>query len=67
MQAVVTTATALLSSERLSLTRAENLSLGEAWARRDNGSFSGQMRRAAALALVKALRMIHDEAPDPVL
>ena len=66
-QAVVTTATALLSFEGLSLMRAEDLSVGAAWARRDNGSFSGQMRRAPTVVLVKAWRLAHDEALDPVL
>ena len=66
-QAVVTTATALLSSERLSLMHAKDFSVGEAWTRRGNGPFSGQVRRAPTLALMMALHMAHNEAPDLVL
>ena len=36
-------------------------------AREDNTTYSGQKRAAPTLALVKALRMAHDEAHDPVL
>ena len=66
-EAVVAAATILLTSERRSSFRAENLSVGVVWARRDNNSAFGQMRRAPALALVKALRLAHDDAPYPVL
>ena len=66
-EAVVATATALLTSERRSSFKAEGLSVGAVWARRDNSSAFGQMRRAPTLALVKALRLAHDDAPDPVL
>ena len=56
-QAVVTTAAALLSSEVLSPMRAEDISVVATWARRDNVSFSGHMKRASTLDLVKALRL----------
>ena len=66
-EAVVAAATALLTSERRSSFKAEDLSVGAVWTRRDNTSVFGQMRRAPILALVKALRLAHDDAPDPVL
>ena len=66
-EAVIAAAKALLTSERRSSFKAEDLSVGAVWARRDNSSAFGQMRRAPTLALVKALRLAHDDAPDPVL
>ena len=65
--ALIAAATALLTSERRSSFKAEDISVGAVWARRDNSSAFGQMRRAPTLALVKALRLAHDDAPDPVL
>ena len=65
--AVVAAATAFLTSERRSLFKAEDLSVGAVWARRDNSSAFAQVRRAPTHALVKALRLAHDDAPDPVL
>ena len=66
-EAVIAAATVPVKSERRSSFRAEDLSVGAVWARRDNTSTFGQMRRAPTLALVKALRLAHDDAPDPVL
>ena len=60
-------AATVLTSERRSSFRAECLSVGAVWARRDNNSAFGQIRRATTLALIKALRLAHDDAPDPVL
>ena len=66
-KAVVATAFALLKSEKQVLLHTEGLSVGAAWARTKIDPFYGHMRRAPTLALVKALRMAHDEALDPVL
>ena len=66
-EAVVAAATVLLTSKRRSSFRAQDLSVRGVWARRDNNSAFGQMRQAPTLALVKALRLAHDDAPDPVL
>ena len=66
-EAVIAAATSLLTSERRSSFKAECLSVGAVWARRDNSSAFGRMRRAPTLVLVKALRLAHDDAPDPVL
>ena len=76
-EAVVAAATVLLTSERQSSFRAEDLSVGAVWARCDNTSAFGQMMRAPTLALIKVLilahddapdlRLAHDDAPDPVL
>ena len=66
-EALIAAATALLTSERRSSFKAEDLWVGVVWARRDNSSAFGQMRRAPTLALVNALRLAHDDAPDPVL
>ena len=55
-EAVVAAATVLPASERRSSFKAEDLWVGAVWARRDNTSTFGQMRRAPTLALVKALR-----------
>ena len=59
-KAVVEAASALLQYEMKVSLHPEQLSVGAAWARRGNGSFFGQMRRAPTLALVKALRMAHN-------
>ena len=66
-EAVVAAAMALLTSERRSSFKAEDTSIGAVWARRKNNSAFGQVRRAPTLALVKALTLAHDDAPDPVL
>ena len=52
--AVVAAATALLTPEWRSSFKAEERSVGAVWARSDNNSAFGQMRRAPTLALVKA-------------
>ena len=65
--AVVKTASALLTSEGQAFLYAEALSVEAAWARMDFTSYAGQKRAAPTLALVKALRMAHDEAHDPDL
>ena len=66
-ETVVAAATALLTSERRSSFKVEDLSVGAVWARCENNSAFRQMRRAPALALVKASRLTHDDVPDPVL
>ena len=66
-EAVVAAAAVLLTSERRSPFKTGDLSVGAVWARLDNTSAFGQMRRALTLALVKASTLAHDDAPDPVL
>ena len=64
--AVVETVSALLLSERPASRQADALSVQAAWAHMDCTSYARQTRAAPTLALVKALRMAHDEVPDPV-
>ena len=64
--AVVKTASAFLTSERPASWQVDALSVETSWTRMDNTPFAGQTRAAPALALVKALLMAHDEAPDLV-
>ena len=63
---VVETASALLTLERPASRREDAVSVEAAWAHMDCTSYAGKTRAAPTLALVKALRMAHDEAPDPV-
>ena len=63
--AVVVTTSVLLTSERPTSRHEDALSVEAAWARMDCTSYAGQTRVAPTLALVKALRQAHDEAPDP--
>ena len=51
---MVAAATVLLTSERRSSLKAEELLVGAFWARRDNTSAFAQMRQTPTLALVKA-------------
>ena len=67
MIAVVKTASALLQSEWQALLHADALSVKAAWARMDCTSYAGQTIAAPTLALVKALRIAHDEADKPSL
>ena len=39
----------------------------QVWSTMDSSSYQGQKRAAPTLALVKALRLTHDGAHDPVL
>ena len=65
---VVKTASALVSLvTKASLHGADDLSVERAWSTMDNSSYQGQKRADPTLALVKALRLAHDEAHDPVL
>ena len=66
-EAVIAAATDVLTSERRSSFKAEDLSVEAIWARRDNNSAFAQMKRAPTLALVETSRLAHDDAPDPVL
>ena len=63
---VVKTACALLTSERMASWQVDALSVEAAWTRMYSTPYAGQTRAAPTLALVKALLMAHDEAPDPV-
>ena len=63
---VMKTAFALLTSERPASRHADALSVEAAWARMDCTPYAGQTIPTSTLALVKAPRMAHDEAPDPV-
>ena len=64
--AVVETASALLTSETPASWQVDALSVGTAWTRMYCTPYAGQTRTAPTLALVKALRMAHDEALNPV-
>ena len=65
---VVEKASALQASVRkASLHGADLLSVERTWSTMDNSTYLGQKRAAPTLTLVKALRMAHDEAHDPVL
>ena len=65
---VVAKASALLVSVRkASLQPTELLSVERACSEMDHATYQGQKRAAQTLALVKALRMAHGEARDPVL
>ena len=46
---------------------ADDLSVEQVWSTMDSSSYQGQKRAAPTLALVKALRLTHDGAHDPVL
>ena len=63
---VVETASALLTSESPVSRHADAFSEEAAWAHMDCTSYSEHTRAVPTLALVKALWMAHDEAPDPV-
>ena len=65
--AVVETASALLALERPASRHKDARSVEAVRAHMDCSSYVGQTRAARALALVKALPMAHNEAPDPVL
>ena len=64
--AVVETACALLASERPASWQVDARSVEAAWTRMDCTPYARQTRAAPTLALVKALLIAHDEAPDPV-
>ena len=64
--AMVETESALLTSERPASRQADALSVEAAWAHMDCTSYARQTRAAPTLALVKALLIAHDDAPDPV-
>ena len=64
---VVGTASAFLTSERSTSRQANDLSVEVAWARMDCTSYAGQTTAARTLALVKAVLVALNEAPDPVL
>ena len=65
---VAAKASALLPSARTkSLHPAGLYSVRKAWFAMDHGSWKGQLKVAATLALVKALRMAHDGCHDTVL
>ena len=64
--AVVETASALLTSEKPTSRHAKAFSVEAVWTHMDRISYTGQRRAAPPLELVKALRMVHDEAPDLV-
>ena len=66
-EAVVPAATALLTSERRSSFKAETFHSGRSGSAAKNNSAFGQTRRAFTLALAKALRLAHDDAPVPGL
>ena len=63
---VVETASALLTSGRPASRQTDALSVEAAWTCMDCTPYAGQTRAAPTLALVEALLMAHDEAPDPV-
>ena len=56
----------LLTSGRPASWQADALSVEAACSHMDCTPYTGQTRAAPTLALVKALLMAHDEAPDPV-
>ena len=65
-KAVVETASAFLTSERqASLFHADVLSVEAAGVRMGSNSYAGQKGAVPTIALVKALKMAHDEAHDP--
>ena len=64
--AAVETASVLLTLERPASRHEDALSVEAAWAHMDCTSYGGQTRAAPALALVKALRIAHDEAQNHV-
>ena len=66
--AVIETASALLTSVRLSFFQSpELLSVRQAWSDMDHSSWSGQQKAGPTLVLVTALRKAHDATEAPVL
>ena len=66
--AVIETASALLTSVRLSSFQSpELLSVRQAWSDMDHSSWRGKQKAGPTLALVTALRRAHDATEAPVL
>ena len=63
---MVKTALALLTPEIQASRHMGARSVEGAWSRMDRISYAGPTRAAPTLAIVSALRMVHDEAPDRV-
>ena len=64
--AMMETASTFFTLARQGSRHAVALSVEAAWTRMYGTSYAGHTIAVPTLALVKALRMAHDEAPDPV-